>query len=83
MHSQLSTAEGDVGFAEEMTAKCTKLEVLELTRYSMIGRLVFSFQSFLSVLNKSTSLQTLSLRGVQLSHMVSPTRDVYIQCGIS
>ena len=54
----------------EMTARCTKLKVLELTPWE--GRLVFSSQSFLNVLNKSTSLQTLSLVGVQLSDMVSP-----------
>ena len=67
IHSHLSTAEEDVEFAVEMTAKCTKLKVLEL---SFI--LAFSSQSFLNILNKSTSLQTLLLKEVQLSDMVSP-----------
>ena len=54
----------------EMTAKCTMLKVLGLAM--TFARLAFSSQSFLNVLNKSTSLQTLSLDGVQLSDMVSP-----------
>ena len=60
----------DAGFAVEMTAKCTKLKVLELVKG--FGRLEFSSQSFLNVLNKSTSLETLSLKWVKLSDMVSP-----------
>ena len=70
MYTLTSAAEADAGFAMEMTAKCTKLKVLKLV--SSFGRLAFPSQSFLNVLNKSTSLQTLSLRGVQLSDMVSP-----------
>ena len=50
----------------EMTAKCTNLKVLE-----HVGG-AFSSQSFVNVLNKSTSLQTLSLDEVMLSDMVSP-----------
>ena len=70
-HSHLSTVEEDVGFAVEMTAECTKLKILELA--AELGRIAFlSFQSFLNVLNKSTSLETLSLKRVQLSDMVSP-----------
>ena len=74
IHSHLSTAERDAGFAVEMIAKCTKLKVLELDpNYGRDGgRFAFSSQSFLNVLNKSTSLQTLSLKKVQLSDMVSP-----------
>ena len=63
------TAGWDAGFAVEMTAKCTKLNVLEFSGYDSIS---FFTRSFLNVLNKSTSLQTLSLEGVQLSDMVSP-----------
>ena len=55
----------------EMTAKCTKLKVLEFTG-AHLGTI-----TFLNVLNKSTSLQTLSLNEVQLSDKVSPPRDVY------
>ena len=65
----MSTGGGDAGFAVEMTAKCTKLKVLELGGFE---RLAFSSQSFLNVLNKLTSLQTLLLERVQLSDMVSP-----------
>ena len=54
----------------EMTAKCNKLKELELA--PSFGRIAFSSHSFLSVLNKSTSLQTLSLKEVQLSDIVSP-----------
>ena len=53
-----------------MTAKCTKLKVLELVAEREI--FAFSSRSFLNVLNKSTSLQSLSLKRVQLSDMVSP-----------
>ena len=70
VYTHLSTGREDVGFAVEMIAKCTKLKVLELA--PSYGRLAFSSQSFLNVLNKSTSHQTLSLMGVQLSDMVSP-----------
>ena len=71
IHSHLSTAEGDNGgFAVEMTVKCTKLKVLELA--SSLGRLAFSSQSFLYVVNKSVFLETLSLKRVQLSDIVSP-----------
>ena len=76
IHSHLSTAERYAGFAVEMTAKCTKLKVLELSP-DYNDNLSFSTRSFLNVLNKSTSLQTLSLKKVQLSDMVSPPRDVY------
>ena len=72
IHSHLSTVdEEDAGFVLEMTAKCTKVKQLELAaEYERWA--VVSFQSFLNVLNKSTSLQTLSLGGVHLSDMVSP-----------
>ena len=70
LHSLLSTAKRNAGFAVEMIAKCTKLKVLELA--PSFGRLAFSSQSFLNVLNKLTSLQTLSLERVKLSDMVSP-----------
>ena len=70
MHTHLFTAEEDVGFAVDMTAKCTKLKVLELG--PSFGKFAFSIQSFLNVIKKSTSLQTLQLGGVQLSDMVSP-----------
>ena len=50
----------------EMTAKCTKLKVLELT-LADLGTI-----AFVNVINKSTSLQTLLLGRVQLSDMVSP-----------
>ena len=56
----------------EMTAKCTKLKVLEFSPGILAKNISFSTRSFLNVLNKSTSLQTLSLRGVKLSDMVSP-----------
>ena len=69
----------------EMIAKCTKLKVLTLGWYLVlaplklptgkhekIGTPTFSSQSFLNVLNKSSSLQNLSLYQVQLSDMVSP-----------
>ena len=69
MHSPLSTDKKDAGFSVEMTAKCTKLKVLEFKGYDPIS---FSTRPFLNVLNKSTSLQTLSLKRVQLSDMVSP-----------
>ena len=80
MHSYLSTAEEDAGFAVEMIAKCTKLKVLELARKrsrmeirsGRIRRVAIPPQSLLNVLSKSTSLQTLSLERVQLSDMVSP-----------
>ena len=76
IHSHLSTAveEDDVGFAVEMIAKCTELKVLKVLELtpSFGVRLAISSQSFLNVLNKSTSLQTLSLKKVQLSDMVSP-----------
>ena len=71
MHSHLSTAQKDAGFAVEMTAKCTKLKVLKLSP-EWIDLISFTTQSFLNVFNKSTSLQTLSLKKVQLSDMVSP-----------
>ena len=70
MHSHLSTVEEDVGFAVEMITKCTKLKVLVLAM--TFGWLTFSTRLFLNVLNKSTSLETLSLEGLQLSYMVSP-----------
>ena len=54
----------------DMTAKCTKLKELGLA--AQYNDLAFCSQSFLNVLNKSTSLQTLSLWKVQLSDMVSP-----------
>ena len=71
IHSHLSTAERYAGFVLEMTAMCTKLKVLEFSPY-YDDNISFSTRSFLNVLNKSTSLQTLSLLEVQLSDMVSP-----------
>ena len=75
MQSHLSTAKKDAAFALEMTAKCTKLKVLELAAeksFIFMGRIAFPTQSFLNVLNKSTSLQSLSLEGIKLSDIVSP-----------
>ena len=78
MHSHLSTARGDAGLqVVEKTAKCTKLKVLKFSGSPDDINLCpesisFSARSFLNVLNKSTSLQTLSLERVQLSDMVSP-----------
>ena len=74
IHSHLSTDKrDDVEFAMDMIAKCTKVKVLQLTPpFAGFGRLAFSSQSFLNVLSKSTSLQTLSLGEVQLSDMVNP-----------
>ena len=69
MHSHLSTAQKDKGFAVEMIAKCTKLKVLGFLAHHDI---LFSTRLFLNVFNTSTSLQTLSLDGVKLSDMVSP-----------
>ena len=72
INSHLSTAEKDAGFAVEMTAKCTKLKVLEFSPTAYYATIPFSIRSFLNVLNKSTSLQSLSLNKVQLSDMVNP-----------
>ena len=55
----------DGAFVLRMIGACTKVKVLVLD-----GGVEFSTQSFLNVLNKSTSLKTLSLMGVQLSDMV-------------
>ena len=74
VYTHLSTDEGYAGFAVEMIAKCTKLKVLEFSPsyFEDYAKILFSTQSFLNVLNKSTSLQTLSLEEVQLLDMVSP-----------
>ena len=73
MHSHLSTAEKDAGFRVEITAKCTKLKVLEFSPTIYHSDYIsFSIGSFLNILNKSPSLQTLSLVRVKLSDMVSP-----------
>ena len=77
IHSHLSTAGGDVGLAVEMTSKCTKLKVLKVFELTGFTDADLGTIAFLNILNKSTSLQTLSLWGVQLSDMVSPPRDVY------
>ena len=73
----LFTDEWDGAFVLQMIGACTKLRVMKL-HVDFIKRVVFSTLSFLTVLNKSTSLQTLSLFGVYLSDMVSHTVcDVY------
>ena len=59
----------DGAFVLQMIGACTKLRVMKLH----VGFVVLPTQSFLNVLNKSTSLQTLSLQGLQLSDMVSHT----------
>ena len=77
MHSHLFTAEEGVEFALEMTAKCTKLKMLELA--SGLKRIAYplrhlsiSKKHLVEFFNKSTSLQTLSLKNAQLSDMVNP-----------
>ena len=82
MHLHLFIGLGDQPFALEMTAKCTKLKVLKFftlksgerlsITYPGYKTILFSSLSFLNVLNKSTSLQTLSVEKVELSDMVSP-----------
>ena len=62
----LYTDECDGAFVLQMIGACTKLKVLVLD-----GWIEFSTRSFLNILNQSTSLQTLSLREVLLSDMVS------------
>ena len=62
----LYTDECDGAFVLQTIGACTKLKVLVLD-----GWIKFSTRSFLNVLNQSTSLQTLSLREVLLSDMVS------------
>ena len=63
----LFTVGWDGAFVLQMIGACTKLKVLALDE-----TLKFPTQSFLNVVEKLTSLQTLSLQKIQLSDMVSP-----------
>ena len=57
----------DGAFVLQIIDACTKLSLKVL----ILDEMLFPTQSFLTILNKSTSLQTLSLEGAQLLDMVS------------
>ena len=59
IRAHLSTAEEDVGFAVEMTTKCTKLKVLELAL--SFEMLALSSRSFLNVIMQHINISSNSV----------------------